>query len=85
MVKPLTTVTWFNYNSSRILNMVLESLEEAFSLDYSSLEVMIVDNCSTDESIEKVESFSSLQVEVIKPGRNTGLSYTNNVRPELRR
>jgi len=59
-------------HSSKILNVVLESLEGVFNLDYPGLEVVIVDNGSTDGSFEAVKRFveekkpSDVRVKVLR-------------------
>jgi len=80
MAKPPATVIWLNYNSSKILNVVLESLEGLFSLDYPNLEIVVVDNGSTDGSFEAVKRFveerkpGDVRVKVLRLDRNYGFA-----------
>jgi GT2 family glycosyltransferase len=85
MVWPKVSIIWLNYNSSRILPIVLESLESVVGLDYPSdrYELIVVDNGSTDGSFEKVKDFlesrSSLKKRIIRLGRNLGFTGGNNI------
>jgi len=74
--KPLVSVIIVNYNGGDI---TLKSIVSVLNSDYPNLEVIVVDNGSTDGSVEKVEKLGSPQVKVIKLGRNTGFSFANNV------
>jgi len=57
MTWPKTSIIWLNHNSSRIMPIVLESLESIVNLDYPSdrYELIVVDNGSTDGSFEKIK------------------------------
>jgi len=85
MVWPKVSIIWLNYNSSRILPIVLESLESVVGLDYPSdrYELIVVDNGSTDGSFEKVKDFlerrGSLKKRIIRLGRNLGFTGGNNI------
>ena len=85
MVWPKVSIIWLNYNSSKILPIVLESLESVVGLDYPSdkYELIVVDNGSTDGSFERVKDFldrrGSLKKRVIRLGRNLGFTGGNNI------
>jgi len=85
MVWPKVSIIWLNYNSSKILPIVLESLESVVGLDYPSdrYELIVVDNGSTDGSFEKVKDFldrrGSFKKSVIRLGRNLGFTGGNNI------
>jgi len=80
--KPLVSVIIVNYNGG---DVTLRSVTNVLNSDYPNLEVVVVDNGSTDGSIEKVEVLGSPQVKVVKLGRNTGFSYANNVGARIAR
>jgi len=75
--KPLVSVIIVNYNGGDI---TLKSIVSVLNSDYPNLEVIVVDNGSTDGSVEKVEKLGSPQVKVIKLGRNTGFSFAKRRR-----
>ena len=82
---PRVSIIWLNYNSGRIIDLVLKSLEAVASLDYPSdrYELIVVDNGSTDGSFEAVKKYlegkSNLRKKVIKLGKNLGFTGGNNI------
>jgi len=72
---PLATLIVLNWNGEKYLAQCLPSL---LALDYSSYEIVLVDNGSTDGSIEYVAS-EFPQVKVIENGRNLGFAGGMNV------
>jgi GT2 family glycosyltransferase len=82
---PKVSIIWLNYNSSKIMPIVLESLESIISLDYPSdkLELIIVDNGSIDGSFEKIKEFlekkNSLKKKIIGLSKNLGFTGGNNI------
>jgi len=79
------SIIWLNHNSSRIIPIVLESLESIADLDYPSdrYELIVVDNGSTDGSFERIKGFlekkTGLRKKVIRLHRNLGFTGGNNV------
>lgn len=66
------SVIFTSYNHKEFLTEALESL---VSQTYKNLELIIVDDCSTDGSIDIIKSFHASYPEVIKPfllEKNTG-------------
>lgn len=82
---PKVSILWLNYNSSKILDLVLESLRAVSDLDYPSdrYELIVVDNGSTDNSFEIIKKFlekkTSLRKKVIKLDKNLGFTGGNNI------
>ena len=69
---PLVSVIMPMYNSAKFIPQTLESLLYQTMTDF---EVIVIDDCSTDNSVEVVESFSERfggRLRVIKLPQNTG-------------
>jgi len=85
MVWPMVSIIWLNYNSAKMKDIVLKSLEASVGLDYPSdrLELIVVDNGSSDGSFEIIKDFLdgnlSFRKKVIKLGKNLGFTGGNNV------
>lgn len=70
-----TTCVILNYNDvSTTINLV-ESIKDFKLIDF----VVIVDNCSTDDSWEKLQGYKSGKIHVIKAEKNGGYGAGNNV------
>lgn len=73
MKQPLISVIIPSYNSSRTLYSCLKSI---FESDYKNFEVIVVDDKSTDNSVEIAEKFPC---RVIKKNTNTGAGDSRNI------
>lgn len=74
MKKPLVSVIVLNWNNSKDLEICLKSLSKQ---TYSNYEVIIVDNASTDNSIEIIKKFSKFKL--IQNEKNYGFAKGNNI------
>jgi len=75
MDNPLVSVIIVNYNGKRHLEKCLESL---MNVDYAKYEVILVDNNSTDNSVEFVKNVHP-SVIIIKLDNNYGFAEPNNI------
>jgi len=75
MDSPLVSIIIVNYNGKNYLEKCLESL---FQVKYSNFEIIIVDNNSTDGSIEFAEK-NYPQITIKKLEKNYGFAYPNNL------
>lgn len=57
------------YNSSKFIKRVVTSV---LLQTYENFELVIVDDCSTDNTVELVESFTDNRIKIVKHQHNTG-------------
>ncbi len=76
MEKPLITVYITNYNYG---NYLAEAVESVLNQSCQGFELIIVDDGSTDNSIEIIESYKDLDRIKIIYQKNKGLNVTNNI------
>lgn len=75
--RPGLSVVITNYNGRALLERCLPSVEAAAKAYDGSTEIILVDDCSTDDSREYVyEHFP--RVQVFKPGQNLGFQGASN-------
>lgn len=75
-MKPLITVYITNYNYGRYVKQAIDSLLEQ---SYQNLQILIIDDGSTDGSKDIIEQYRSHQLIEILYQQNKGLNATNNV------
>ena len=68
----VVTVT---YNSSEVIDKFLEDL---FNQKFSNFFLYVVDNASTDNSLEKINKLKESRVKIIKNSINKGVASANN-------
>jgi GT2 family glycosyltransferase len=59
------SIIWLNYNSLNFIDVALRSIDSVLNLDFDDLEVIIVDNASSDGSLERIKKY----VDEHKPGK----------------
>jgi hypothetical protein len=69
---PLVSVLITNYNYARFLR---EAIDSVLNQTYSSIEVVVVDDGSTDNSLEIIDSYSSRIVKVAKQNGGQGSAF----------
>lgn len=82
--EPLISVILLNWNAPK---MTIECIKSIYDSSYQNLKVTVVDNNSTDNSIEVIKQEFHQKVEIIVTGSNIGyargmnkgLEYANNV------
>jgi GT2 family glycosyltransferase len=77
MGSPKVSVLWLNYNSIHVIQTTLRSLDALASLDYPNLELILVDNGSTDGSREAIEKH--LQTPAMKKHKTAFLALKQNL------
>ena len=82
-MKPLVSILWVNYNSSKFINIALKSLQSIAELDYPRFEVIIVDNASIDDSLNIIKNFVKekikIKTKIIRLKKNIGFTGGNNI------
>ena len=75
MVKDLVSVLMVNYNRGITIG---ESIKSVLAQTYRELELIIVDDGSTDDSCTVIESFQDPRIKLYRLGRNEHISYATN-------
>lgn len=79
--EPLVTISVITYNSSKY---VIETLESAKAQTYQKIELVISDDCSTDNTVEMCKKWVEdntqrfVRCEIITSPVNTGVAANNN-------
>ena len=72
---PKVSICIPNYNYGRFIG---DAIQSALEQTYKNFELIIVDNCSTDNSEEVIKSFSDPKIRFYKNDRNIGLTRNWN-------
>ncbi|MEG2293307.1 MAG: glycosyltransferase family A protein [Carnobacterium sp.] len=75
MTLPLVTIFIPLYNGE---NYIKETLESAISQSYSNLDILVINDGSTDSGLNIVKSFSDPRIRIIENKKNSGIAYTRN-------
>ena len=70
----ITAFVILNYNSANLTISLAKMVEQYSAIDY----VVLVDNCSTDNSYEELKKIKSKKINVYETDRNGGYSFGNN-------
>lgn len=81
-MNPLVSVIVLNWNGIKVLEECLRSLEKQI---YTPVEIIVVDNGSTDQSVEILEERFQDRIKLIKNPTNLGFAGGNNVGLRLTR
>jgi GT2 family glycosyltransferase len=79
MPRPKVAVFILNYNSSDFKSIVYKSIESALGINHPSLDVVVIDNASSDGSFETIEDRFGKDVILIRLDRNHGYSASNEL------
>lgn len=71
----LISVIMPNYNGEKYL---AEAISSVLAQSYKNLELIIVDDCSSDKSLEVARSFSDERVKVFRNEKNCGAAVSRN-------
>ena len=71
---PVVSCVILNYNDAATTIKLVESIKDYILVDY----IVVVDNCSTDDSWEQLQHYKSGKIHVIQSPRNGGYGSGNN-------
>lgn len=74
--KGLISVIMSNYNTPEVY--LRTAIESILSQTYQRFEFIIVDDCSTDNSVEIIESYNDSRIIVLKNSENMGITKSLN-------
>ena len=67
--KPKVSVCIPNYNNGQFIG---EAIQSVLNQSYGDFELIIVDNCSTDNSVTEINRFSDPRIKIYKNDKNIG-------------
>lgn len=74
--KPLVSVVVPTYNDSKYIK---EAMLSIINQTYSNLEIVVVDDFSSDNTVEIIESFNDKRIKIIRNDYNRGAAYSRNI------
>lgn len=74
--KELVSVIITTFNRSNLLPRAVNSV---LKQTYQNLEIIIVDDCSTDNTLQVIKNFSDERIKYIKNNKNLGLAASRNI------
>lgn len=77
MTKGLISVVMSNYNTEE--SYLRASIESILNQTYENFEFIIVDDCSANNSVDVIESYSDKRIKLIKNSKNMGLTKSLNI------
>ena len=72
----LVSIVMPNYNGAPYIR---ETVESVLAQNYENWELLFVDDCSTDNSMEIIRSFSDERIHIFSTGTNSGAARARNV------
>ncbi len=75
MVEGLVSIIMPSWNTGRF---IAESIQSVINQTYENWELLIVDDCSTDNTDEVVRKFKDLRIKYFKNEHNSGAALTRN-------
>lgn len=79
---PTITLAMPVYNGGRYLR---EAIDSILSQTFADFEFLIIDNCSTDNSVEIIKSYTDPRIRLVRNEVNMGIAYSRNKGIELAR
>jgi glycosyltransferase involved in cell wall biosynthesis len=73
---PLLTVFTPVFNLERYIE---ETISSILSQEFTDFEYILIDDCSSDKTVEIIESFNDPRIRLIKNNTNQGISFNRNL------
>lgn len=73
---PKIVIILLNYNNYNDTFNCVESLKK---IKYSNFSIIIVDNKSTNDSLERLKNIENSKIKIIESGKNGGFAFGNNI------
>ncbi|QIH36265.1 MULTISPECIES: glycosyltransferase family 2 protein [Sphingobacterium] len=72
---PLVTVFMAAYNTEKYISLAIQSI---LNQTYSNFELLIIDDCSTDNTLYEIKKFEDSRIRLLQNGCNQGVVITRN-------
>lgn len=76
MANPLVTVAIPSYNHAKYIG---ETIQSALDQTFQDFEILIIDDASTDNTLEIIKSFNDKRIRLILSEKNSGVCGTTNM------
>lgn len=73
--RDLVSIIMPNYNGSKYLR---ETIDSVISQTYTNWELLFVDDCSTDDSLDIVRSYGDQRIKILQNEQNSGAAVSRN-------
>jgi len=73
--RPLVTVFMAAYNTEKYISFAIQSILDQ---TYPNFELLIIDDCSTDNTLDEIKKFEDSRIRLLQNERNQGILITRN-------
>lgn len=74
-MRPLVSVVMPAYNAEKYIEFAIESV---LRQTYANLELIIIEDCSTDNTYQVIQNYQDKRIKILKNDRNMGIAYSTN-------
>lgn len=74
-MEDLVSIIMPSYNTAKC---IAESIQSVLAQSYKNWELLIVDDCSTDNSMDVIRSFNDPRIKLLKNDKNSGAAISRN-------